>query len=58
MKLFGLKDTHSNSRDPLAGWFASKDAAKRHRDELNAVDPQRYVVTPGPDHHRSHKPAK
>ena len=50
MKLFTLRDATTNKLAPNI-WFASKDAAKRARDELNQ-DGGRYVVTPGPDHRR------
>lgn len=53
LRLFALRDTQTNKPVPDT-FFASKPEAKRARDELNN-GVQRYVVTPGPDHHKAKK---
>jgi hypothetical protein len=52
MKLFGIRDTHTNQL--LKQFFPDKRSAKRERDKLNQESGHdtRYVVTPGPDHRR------
>ena len=53
LRLFALRDTQTNKTVPDLH-FTGKSEAKRHRDALNAGT-QRYVVTPGPDHHKAKK---
>ena len=51
LHLFALRDTQT--KKPVPGTsFASKPEAKRARDDLNKGT-LRYVVTPGPDHHKA-----
>lgn len=50
LRLFALRDTKTNQVIPVT-FFPNKAAAKKVRDELNAVAAGApYVVTPGPDH--------
>jgi hypothetical protein len=56
LKLYQITDTHT--RKPIDGlYFVDKKLAKDKRRELNgssAPEQFRYVVSPGPDHHRRH----
>lgn len=51
LRLFALRDTQTNKPVPDT-FFASKPEAKRARDDLNKGT-LRYIVTPGPDHHKA-----
>lgn len=55
VRLFQLYDTEA--KKAVEGFYASKVFAKEKRKELNSTDTNgkeifRYVVVPGPDHHR------
>ena len=51
LRLFAIRDTQSNKLIPDT-YYASKPEAKCARDKLNKGT-ARYVVTPGPDHHKA-----
>lgn len=52
LKLFQITDTKTKKAVP-GSFFANKRQAKALREKLNAgEDGLRYVVSPGPDHHK------
>ena len=52
LNLFALRNTATGRVVPDLH-FGDKKAAKAKRDELNKEGLDSYVVTPGPDHHKS-----
>ncbi len=50
-RLFAVLDTQNN-KIVEDQYFQDKESAKKVREELNGGKNVRYIVTPGPDHHK------
>lgn len=57
MRLFQITDTITKTRVEDSGYFDSKPKAKIERARLNKEHEAelRFVVSPGPDHHKYHE---
>lgn len=57
MRLFQITDTATKTRVEDSGYFDSKPKAKIERARLNKEHETelRFVVSPGPDHHKYHE---